>query len=309
MTRHDAGAQSAAHRRRQLAWVLLWLTPAMFAANQLAARVAPGIVEPYALAFGRWLLAAMVLLPFAWPQLSARPAALRREWPDFLVLGALGMLVCGAFVYIGGRTTTATNIGLIYGAVPVGIVLLARVLYREAVSRVQAAGIALCLAGLLAILARGEAGILLALRFTSGDLWIASAAASWALYSVLLKYRPTQFGQTARLVAIALGGLVSLLPGTVHEILSVGPPALDGEAIGLILLVALVPGVGAYWSYGHVLRELGAGRAGVMMYVGPLYTAILAWALLDERIEWYHFLGAALILPGLWLATRAPPRR
>ena len=163
---------NAANRRRQIAWVLLWLTPVMFAANQLAARIAPGIVEPYTLAFGRWLIAALVLLPFAWPQLSARRAALRREWPDFLVLGALGMLVCGAFVYIGGRTTTATNIGLLYGAVPVGIVLLARLLYREPVSVMQGAGIALCLAGLLAILAKGDAGALLALRFTTGDLWI-----------------------------------------------------------------------------------------------------------------------------------------
>src|SRR3546814_10940149 len=77
------------------------------------------------------------------------------EWLDVLVLGALGMGVCGAFVYVGADTTSATNIGLIYAASPILIFVLARVFYREPPTAPPRPGVLLSLAGLVANLAPG----------------------------------------------------------------------------------------------------------------------------------------------------------
>jgi drug/metabolite transporter (DMT)-like permease len=111
-------------------------------------------------------------------------AEVRREWADLLVLGALGMWICGAFVYIGGRTTTATNIGLIYAGVPVLIMLMAAVVFRERLSGAQLLGAAIALAGVLTIVLKGDPATLVRLDFVVGDLWVATAAFCWAVYSI-----------------------------------------------------------------------------------------------------------------------------
>jgi drug/metabolite transporter (DMT)-like permease len=106
---------------RQLAYALLFITPALWSVNYLVARWAPGVIAPHALALGRWIVAAMVLGAFCAAELRDKRGAIRAEWKQLLVLGTLGMWICGAFVYIGGQSTAALNIGLIYSACPIGI--------------------------------------------------------------------------------------------------------------------------------------------------------------------------------------------
>ena len=287
--------------RRRLAWGLLLLSPAMFAVNMLMARYAT-FVPPNALALGRWLGVALLLLPFVWPRLVRHRHALGREWPDLLLLGALGMWICGAWVYIGGRTTPALNIGLIYAASPILVVALGRLLYRERLTAGRLAGVA-------AVFAKGRIGNLLSVQFTEGDLWIAAASACWGLYSVLLKHRPSALDPLTRLCAIAFAGSLVLLPFTVGEaVLWSGPDFSDWRTWACWIVLAIIPGVGAYGAFSFCIRELGPSVTSVSMYLGPLYVGILAWLTLGEAPQWYHLVGTALVLPGLFLATRPPAK-
>ena len=118
-------------RERQIALALLFIVPVFFTTNQLVARAVHETIPPVGLAFWRWTLAFVILLPFTARPLWRHRADIRREWRDLLALGILGMCFCGAFVYIGAQTTTAINIGLIYGASPVAIVALAAIVYGE----------------------------------------------------------------------------------------------------------------------------------------------------------------------------------
>ena len=294
--------------RRRLAWGLLLLSPAMFAVNMLMARYAT-FVPPNALALGRWLGVALLLLPFVWPRLVRPRHALGREWPDLLLLGALGMWICGAWVYIGGRTTPALNIGLIYAASPILVVALGRLLYRERLTAGRLAGIALCLAGVAAVFAKGRIDNLLSVQFTEGDLWIAAASTCWGLYSVLLKHRPSALDPLTRLCAIAVAGSLVLLPFAIGEaVLWNGPDFSDWRTWACWIVLAIIPGVGAYGAFSFCIRELGPSVTSVSMYLGPLYVGILAWLTLGEAPQWYHLVGTALVLPGLFLATRPPAK-
>ena len=280
------------------------VAPALFASNILMARAVADLVPPFALAAGRWGLAALLLLPFTAKTLWRARSTVRRELFDLLVLGFLGMVMCGAIVYVGAQTTTATNIGLIYAASPVFIIVLARIFYRETMSGVQAAGVALSLAGVVTIIARGDIGVLLGLTFTIGDLYILAASFSWAVYTVLMRHRPSALGAMPRFTAIAIAGVVALLPLLPVEIAMLGAPRIDGFAIGVVVFLAIVPGLGAYLTYEFVQRRLGSNRASLLMYLIPVYNAGLAWALLGEALQPYHFVGAAMVLPGIYLATR-----
>jgi len=296
------------HRRQRLAHLLIFVTPALWSANYVVARSAIGIVEPHMLAFLRWLMAFGLMLPLAWPALRTAWPAWRTEWKDLLVLGALGMWICGAFVYIGAQTTTATNIGLIYAICPVLIAAASALLFGDRLGPLQSAGVAMALAGVLLVLARGSPGNLLAVRFTMGDLWVVAAALSWTVYSILLRRRASALDPFARLTVITLGGLVVLAPLTVAEALVLGVPEVSLRALGLAAVVAVLPGFGAYQAYSFMQRELGAARTGLVLYLGPLYAAGVAWWLLGEAPAWFHYVSAALILPGIWLATREPGR-
>ncbi len=289
----------------RLATALIFIAPAMWSVNYLIARWAPGIIAPHALALGRWCVAALVLGLASRHELYAKRGHIAGEWRQLLVLGALGMWVCGAFVYIGGRTTSAVNIGLLYSVSPVLIALFSAIWLRERLRPVQWLGVALAMAGMLHIVLRGAwASALGGLQINPGDLWVAVAALCWTAYSLLLRHWASAFGSVARLTLIACGGIVVLLPFTVWEALAWLPTEPSLRSVALVLAAALIPGAGAYAAYSYMQRQLGAARVGVVLYLGPLYSAVIAWAVLGERIEAYHALGALLILPGIWFATR-----
>jgi drug/metabolite transporter (DMT)-like permease len=248
------------------------------------------------------------MLPFTWRALAHEPRRWLAEWPHLLVLGALGMWICGAFVYIGGQTTSALNIGLIYAASPVLIAVAGLKLLHEPMSGAQRLGAGLALAGVLYVIAKGDLDNLLAVRFTAGDGWIVAAAASWVAYSVLLQRWRSALGPAPRLAAISAGGLVVLLPFTVLEAWAAPQPPWSWQAAGLVAAAAVMPGALAYSAYSFVQRELGAARTGLMLYLSPLYAALLAWVLLGEAPKAYHAIGAAMILPSIWLASQRRPR-
>jgi drug/metabolite transporter (DMT)-like permease len=284
--------------------VLLWVVPLLWSSNYLIARLAHGVIAPHALALGRWSVALALMLPFVWRGLAQGGMPWRRECKQMLVLGALGMWICGAWVYLGGQSTSATNIALIYAATPVAIAVASVKLLHEKMSVAQRVGVASALAGVLFVIARGELANLLAVRFTAGDGWILAAAASWTAYSVLLKRWPSVLGPAERLAAIVAGGVLVLLPFTLIEWVRVPGPPLGARGLLLVLTAAVVPGVLSYTAYSFMQRELGASRTALMLYLAPVYGAAGAWWVLGERPGWYHAAGAALILPSIWLATR-----
>ncbi len=294
------------HISHRWAVALLVLTPALWSANYLVARLAPGEIAPHMLALCRWVLAASVLSIFAYSELKTkRHLILKNAW-HYLVLGALGMWICGAWVYVGARSTSATNIALIYSPSPAFIVLCASVWLHEKLRGLQWLGIGMAFAGLLHVVIKGQWGNLLHVRFVPGDLWILACAFSWAAYALLMKKWPTDFSPLARLVLTAIGGCIVLLPFTAFEAYSGLPltQTLWGwKSFALIAVSGLLPGALAYWAYGAAQKTLGAARTAMALYMGPLYGALLGWAVLGEAVSLYHAVGAALILPGLYLAS------
>ena len=293
----------------RFAYVLMAAAPAMFASNMLVARATAEFIPPVALAVGRWTLAALILLPFVGKALWSSRDAIRREFGDLLILGALGMGVCGAVLYLASAATSATNMGLVASATPVVTVVVARLFYRETMTLAQIAGVGVSLSGVLVIIAKGSADLLLGLRFAAGDLYTLIAVVSWSVYSTMLQHRPTALGAASRFAATIVLGTLSLLPFLAIEAALGRQPSFDMSTLAVMLFLAVVPGLGAYQAYGLIQSRLGANRTSLILYLVPIYNAVLAWLLLGERLHAYHWVGAALALSGIYLTTRqAPPR-
>ncbi len=296
----------SANQRKQLAFILVIITPAVWSANYIVARAAPGHIGPHLLAFSRWFMALCLMLPFALPELLNKWPEWRAEWRQCLVLGALGMWVCGAFVYIGGHTTEALNIGLLYAMAPVLIAVASAKLFNDRLRGLQLLGLVMSLSGMLVIVLKGHWRNLIEVNFSEGDLWILTAVICWTTYSILLKKWPSALGTFSRLAIVTMGGLLVLLPFTIAEVMISGAPVDISSALLLAVVAAVLPGFGAYQAYSFLQQEVGAARAGMVLYVSPLYTALIGWWILDEPPFWYHAMGACLILPGMYLALRQP---
>jgi drug/metabolite transporter (DMT)-like permease len=294
--------------RYRLAMALLFITPALWTVNYLVARSAADVVAPHALALGRWLIAFVVMYGLNRRAIHAHRGEIWTSRWQYLVLGALGMWMCGAFVYIGGRTSPALTISLIYSLSPVLIALFSIGLFGERMSRGQLAGAVLALAGALMIVLKGHPETLFKLRFTTGDLWIAAAAFAWTIYSLLLRKWPSAMDSLARLTIITGAGVLVLIPATLIEAFGCASAMCQTQtswwALLLIASAALIPGLGAYSAYSYMQAQLGAARTGLVQYLGPPYAALAGWLVLGEGLHGYHLVGAAMILPGIFLATR-----
>jgi drug/metabolite transporter (DMT)-like permease len=285
----------------------LFIVPALWSANYLVARLARGVVHPHALAFGRWGLALLLMLPFVAGALWLHRRAMRQEAWHCIVLGGLGMWICGAWVYLGAQSTSATNIALIYSTTPVAIAVVSVKLLHERMRVSQRVAVLFALAGVLFVVAKGQIGDLLAVQWTPGDGWIAACAVSWTAYSVLLKRWPSVLEPLPRLAAITAGGLLVMLPFTLWEWAQQPALPFTSRAALLVAVAAVVPGVLSYAAYSYLQRALGAARTALLLYLAPVYGALGAWLVLGEMPGWYHAVGAALILPSIWLATRPTP--
>lgn len=292
-------------RASAFSWFLLLAgQPLLFGSNVIISRLMAGEIPGVAMAFWRWTLALLFLAPFIRAELRAAWPALLADWRGFLLLGSLGMGVCGAPVYLAGQTTTATNITLIYAASPVLIVLFGRLFWRERVGPVQTLGVAVSLAGVVTVIAKGDPGFLSHLDFTPGDLWVVMAATGWAFYSQLLRHRPADMPAFARFAGICAGGVVTMLPFYGLEMAMGQVAPLTERTVATLVFLALLPGLASYLVYGRLVGVFGPDRAGMTLYLVPLYNAVLAALFLGEQPQPYHLAGAALVLPGIWLATR-----
>ena len=290
--------------RDRIAWLFVFICPAFFASNMLIARAMNGVFPPIAMAFGRWFFVGLLIFVALFFMRGLPWAQLRAESKRLLFLASLGMGLCGGPVYLAGELTTATNIGLIYSAAPLLIALLAFVRFGERLSKWQMLGMVFGLLGVLVILTRADLSRLASLSFNKGDLWIVLATASFAIYSLGLKYSPTSLTQIQRFGAMSLGGALWHLPFMIGEIAMRGPwPDFTLTIWGALFVLVFSASLGAYLTYGFIVTRLGATIAGATLFLAPVYAAGLAILLLGERLAVFHLMGGALILPSLWLVS------
>jgi drug/metabolite transporter (DMT)-like permease len=299
---------ATAGRTRTHAFALLALASLFWAGNWVIGRALRDAFDPIALNFWRWLVAALVLAPFALPQLIGRRDAIRRHAVLLVLLSLTGVAVFHCLIYLGLRTTTAINAVLLNSSAPLFMLLCSWIIERESASGRQVAGMLISLAGIFVIVARGEVGNLLQLDFQSGDGWILLAMPVWGTYSVLLKRRPPELGDVSLLFAISVAGLALLGPAFALEALR-APPRLPtaGEAAG-VLYVGLAASVGAYICWNRGVGVVGANAAGFTLHLLPAFGTLLAIVFLGEAFRAFHFAGFAAILLGVVVATRDQKR-
>lgn len=289
---------------RLSAFLLLALANLLWSGNWIAGRALRDAFDPVTLNISRWVIAVLVLAPFAVPALRGKGALIRRNAGVLLLLSLTGIALFHSLVYLGLRSTTAVNAVLINSSIPLFILICSWVMERERASLRQLSGMLVSLAGILVILLRGRPEALLELELQAGDAWILLAMPVWGIYSVLLKRRPPELGGVAFLFVIALAAVLMLAPLAALVAIQ-APPKIPApvEALG-VLYIGLAASVLAYICWNRGVEAVGANAAGLTVHLLPAFGSVLAILFLGETFAGFHAAGIATILAGVVLATR-----
>jgi drug/metabolite transporter (DMT)-like permease len=282
--------------------LLLLLVPIAFGLNPVIARALVGEVEPGTLSLVRWGLATLLIGAIALvrgPRETWRIAD--RETAVLILLGALGFGFCSFAAYAGVRTTTATNVGLIYACTSALVMLIELVRGRIHMSVALAAGVVACVLGVVVILTQGDVTRVADLSFGAGELWALAGTFVWALYTAAMTGRATGMTPLAQFTLMSFAGALACLVPTVSEITSNGWPTFELATLYWIVALVLIPSCGAFIGYTASIKLNGGVMTSASLCLTPVGIAAMAIVLIGEDVRWFHGVAIALVVAGLGL--------
>jgi drug/metabolite transporter (DMT)-like permease len=289
-------------------YLLLSITALCWAGNAVVGRLAAGHIPPVTLSFLRWSLAFLTILPVAWKHLERDWGAIRGKLGTMVILSVTGIGAFNTLQYWALEYTQALNTLLLQSAAPLIVAVWSLFLLGVRLTLAQAMGVMLSLTGVLVILLRGDVTTLSGIQFNKGDLIFLVALVIFGLYSVLTLKRPPIHGLS--FVAFTFGcGAACLIPLLIWEVLSRPAMALDAKNLMTLFYVAVFPSTVAYLCFNRGVQLIGANRAAPFFHVVPVFGSIMAIAFLGERPQAFHVIGFALVLSGVFVASRQPKPR
>lgn len=284
-------------------YLLLTLSALFWSGNFVLSRGMHAEIPPISLAFWRWALALLIIAPFGLRRVYEQRMLLKQHGRFMLFQGILGVTGFNTLIYLAMQSTTAINAVLVNSCIPIVIVLISLIVYREKLSIRQSIGVFISLSGVLLIIAKGDMVALRQLTFNQGDLLVLMAAVVWAFYSANLRKYPEGLHPIAYQTGIMIVGLVFLLPCYLFEIQTGKNIQINLASMLTVGYVALFASVLAFICWTRAIREVGANKAGPFIHLMPVFSTILAIIFLDEVLLGYHVQGIALVFTGIAITT------
>ena len=300
-----SGAAAPGHWLANQPYLLLSITALCWAGNAIVGRLAAGHIPPVTLSFLRWSLAFLIILPFAWKHLRRDWPAIRSRLGTMILLSVTGIGAFNTLQYWALEHTQALNTLLLQSAGPLFVAVWSLALLGVRLTLAQAGGIVVSLTGVLVILLHGDLTTLKNIEFNKGDIIFTVALAIFGLYSVLSLKRPEIHGLS--FVGFTFGcGAASLVPLLIRELLSRPVMQLDTTNLLTLFYVAVFPSTIAYLCFNRGVQLIGANRAAPFFHVVPVFGSVMAMVFLGERPQLFHIIGFALVLTGVFVASRKP---
>lgn len=284
--------------------LLAILATLIWSGNFIVARGASELIGPVSLAFLRWSCAALLITPLAWGHF-------KREWPlvkqhpwHFFWAALFGISLFNTLVYVAGHHSPAINLALIgTTSSPVFSFILAAIFLKEKIPLHRVIGLLVCLAGILLLISKASWDQLLHFRFSTGDIWILVAAASFAMYNIFARRKPAGISAPNYLFTTFWMGTLLLLPFFIVENRNGLTWQWTPDMAGIILYLGAGTSVAAFYCWNAAIQALGAARTSIFGNLIPLFSSVEAVIILGEKIQPYHWWGMLIITLGLLMAN------
>ncbi|MDR3361922.1 MAG: DMT family transporter [Desulfovibrio sp.] len=290
-------------------YVFALLATIIWSGNFVASRALATLIPPWQFNFWRWVIALIVLAPFALPHLRQDWLGMKKHWRYLSVVALLGITLMNTLVYKAGQTTQSLNMALLVPTSPVVILIFSRILYAEPITPRRLAGLVMVLSGVVLLVSRGDLERLSGLALNSGDFWALGGAFCFGLYSLFVRRRPPEISAIGFNAATFTLGLLFALPFTAAEACLLPTPEISARLLTGVLYAGLGCSFAAYWLWTAAIDNIGPVRAGIMYYSLPVFAAVGSVLLLDEQITAFQVGGGVFIVGGILAATMVPGRK
>ena len=261
-------------------------------------------IPPLSLVFYRWSLVWIILLPFTYKEIIEHKNTILNNLPLLFFLGLTSVGLFNSFTYLSLIHTQVINASLFNTAIPAIIILLCFLFKIEKTNKFQILGLIISVCGILAIITKLKLSILLSLNFNKGDLIMIGGVITWGVYSTLLKKKKFNLPLLTLVHIICTFGLISVLPQFLYELSNGQVIKFDTNLFYTLIFLALFPSIGSYYCWAGAVSIIGANRAGIFLSLIPLFSTIMAIAFYKEQFQFFHLIGAVLIIIGLFLSNK-----
>ena len=283
---------------------LAMLAAIIWSGNFIIAKALNNKIPPFSLSFYRWLVASLIILPFAFKYFRSEWKLVKQSWQYLFWVSLTGIALFNSLVYIGAHYTSAINLALIGTTTsPIMAVILAGIFLKERVGWMKVAGMILCSIGVLFLLLKGNFQNLLSLHFSTGDLWSLVAACSFAVYNTLVKKKPVGISPVNFLFVAFLLGTIILLPFYIWELNHYPAVEFNSNIIFSVLYLSIGASVICFFIWNIAIGKLGAGRTALFGNLIPVFSSIEAAIILQEDFTWIHITSMLIIFAGILLAN------
>ena len=281
-------------------YLLVFLATLFWAGNAIAGKIAVGHISPFVLTSLRWLVALMLLAPFALQHIKNDWKVIRGKLIFLFALGAVGFTVFNNMMYLALTTTTAINVAIIQSALPLFIFILNLAFFQISVSKFQAIGFPLSLIGVATITFQGSFSLLAELRLNVGDVLMVGAVCAYGIYSVFLKNKPN-IHWLSTLAVLSCAALIASIPFSVYEIYSGRAAVPDLIGFSVVLYTALFASLLAQAFWIRSVELIGSNSTSMFINVVPIFGALFAVVFLGEEFQFFHAIGILLIIGGVYI--------
>lgn len=260
-------------------------------------------LQPLEIAFGRWFIACLILVPIAWSGLKSNFNWLRQNWGLVLSLSITGIVLDNTLIYYAGRTASAIDMGLLDVTGPIFLVILSRIFLKTPISTQQIIGLVIAVFGVLVIILQGDLTQISKFKFVSGDFTMLLNTFCFAVYSLLQSKRPPQVSQSTLLAATALIGVVIIFPFTVATMTMQKFHDLQPVDFAVFIYLGVFNSVLSYLAWNTALAKIGNIKTSIIYYLLPLLSGIEAYFVLHEKLYLSQLVGGLLVIAGIMFVS------
>ena len=287
------------------AYIMLVCATLFWAGNFMVGKYAFLVeIPPLTLVFYRWLLVWIILLPFTFKEIIKYKDTILNNLPLLFFLGFTSVGLFNSFTYLSLIHTQVINASLFNTAIPAIIILLCFLFKIEKTNKFQILGLIISVCGIIAIVTKLKLDILLSLNFNKGDLIMIGGVLTWGVYSTLLKKKKFNLPLLTLVHIICTFGLITVFPQYLYELSNGLIVRFDTNLVYTLIFLALFPSIGSYYCWAGAVSIIGANRAGISLSLIPLFSSIMAIAIYGEIFQFFHLIGAILIILGLFLSNK-----
>ena len=261
-------------------------------------------IPPMSLVFYRWSLVWLILLPFTFKEIIKSREIIIKNLPLLLFLALTSVGLFNSFTYLSLVHTQVINASLFNTAIPAIIILLCFLFKIEKTNKYQILGLIVSVLGILSIITKLNLEIIYSLNFNKGDLIMIGGVITWGLYSSFLKRKTFTLPLLTLVHILCTFGLIFIFPQFIYEFSQGQTINFDMELFYILIFLALFPSIGSYYCWAGAVSIIGANRAGIFLSLIPLFSTIMAISFYKEQFQFFHLIGAILIILGLFLSNK-----